>query len=94
MGAAHGNAGVRTRIAAEIVAIFHACCVGGVRRREFQPDRLAHARRGACEHRCLFFASYEASRPRLRDIMPTVVLAALCRSGAAFCSRPFPISSR
>ena len=40
----------------------HACCVGGVRHREFRPDRLAHARRGACEYRHLF-ASYEASRP-------------------------------
>lgn len=29
----------------------------------------------------VFFASYEASRPRLRDIMPTVVLAALAAAG-------------
>lgn len=29
----------------------------------------------------VFFASYEATRPRLRDIMPTVVLAALAAAG-------------
>ncbi len=29
----------------------------------------------------VFFASYEASRPRLRDVMPTVVLAALAAAG-------------
>lgn len=29
----------------------------------------------------IFFAGYEASRPRLRDVMPTVVLAALAAAG-------------
>ena len=29
----------------------------------------------------VFFAGYEASAPRLRDIMPTVVLAALAAAG-------------
>lgn len=30
---------------------------------------------------CVFFAGYERSRPRLRDVMPTVVLAALAAAG-------------
>lgn len=30
---------------------------------------------------CVFFADYERSRPRLRDVMPTVVLAALAAAG-------------
>ena len=76
MGAAHGNAGVRTRIAAEIVAIFAtpvvlvACAIANF-------DQTALLTLVVV----LFFASYEASRPRLRDIMPTVVLAALAAAG-------------
>ena len=40
----------------------------------------------------LFFAGYEASRPGLRQIMPTLVLAALAAAGAS-CLGPFPILS-
>ena len=38
----------------------------------------------------LFFAGYETSRPGLRQIMPTLVLAALAAAGAS-CLGPFPI---
>lgn len=37
----------------------------------------------------LFFAGYEASRPRLRDIMPVAVLAALAAAGRILFA-PFP----
>lgn len=37
----------------------------------------------------LFFAGYETSRPRLRDIMPVVVLAALAAAGRILFA-PFP----
>lgn len=81
MGAAHGNAGVCTRIAAEIVAIFAtpvvlaACAVANFNQTALLTLVVVLASIG------VFFASYEASRPRLRDIMPTVVLAALAAAG-------------
>ena len=81
MGAAHGNAGVRTRIAAEIVAIFAtpvvlvACAIANFNQTALLTLVVVLASIG------VFFASYEASRPRLRDIMPTVVLAALAAAG-------------
>ena len=81
MGAAHGNAGVRTRIAAEIVAIFAtpvvlvACAIANFDQTALLTLVVVLASIG------IFFASYEASRPRLRDIMPTVVLAALAAAG-------------
>lgn len=81
MGAAHGNAGVRTRIAAEIAAIFAtpvvlaACAVANFNQTALLTLVVVLASIG------IFFASYEASRPRLRDIMPTVVLAALAAAG-------------
>ena len=81
MGAAHGNASVRTRIAAEIVAIFAtpvvlvACAIANFDQTALLTLVVVLASIG------IFFASYEASRPRLRDIMPTVVLAALAAAG-------------
>ena len=81
MGAAHGNVGVRTRIAAEIVAIFAtpvvlvACAIANFDQTALLTLVVVLASIG------VFFASYEASRPRLRDIMPTVVLAALAAAG-------------
>lgn len=81
MGAAHGNVGVRTRIAAEIVAIFAtpvvlvACAIANFNQTALLTLVVVLASIG------VFFASYEASRPRLRDIMPTVVLAALAAAG-------------
>lgn len=81
MGAARGNAGVRTRIAAEIVAIFAtpvvlvACAIANFNQTALLTLVVVLASIG------IFFASYEASRPRLRDIMPTVVLAALAAAG-------------
>lgn len=81
MGAEHGNAGVRTRIAAEIVAIFAtpvvlaACAIANFDQTALLTLVVVLASIG------VFFASYEASRPRLRDIMPTVVLAALAAAG-------------
>lgn len=81
MGAAHGNAGVRTRIAAEIVAIFAtpvvlvACAIANFDQTALLTLVVVLASIG------VFFASYEASHPRLRDIMPTVVLAALAAAG-------------
>lgn len=81
MGATHGNAGVRTRIAAEIVAIFAtpvvlaACAIANFNQTALLTLVVVLASIG------VFFASYEASRPRLRDIMPTVVLAALAAAG-------------
>ena len=38
---------------------------------------------------CVFFASYEASRPALRQIMPTAVLGALAAAGRMLFA-PFP----
>ena len=81
MGAAHGNVGVRPRIAAEIVAIFAtpavlvACAIANFDQTALLTLVVVLASIG------IFFASYEASRPRLRDIMPTVVLAALAAAG-------------
>ena len=81
MGATHGNAGVRTRIAAEIVAVFAtpvvlaACAIANFDQTALLTLVVVLASIG------IFFASYEASRPRLRDIMPTVVLAALAAAG-------------
>lgn len=81
MGATHGNAGVRTRIAAEVVAIFAtpvvlaACAIANFNQTALLTLVVVLASIG------VFFASYEASRPRLRDIMPTVVLAALAAAG-------------
>lgn len=81
MGAAHGNVGVCTRIAAEIVAIFAtpvvlvACAIANFDQTALLTLVVVLASIG------IFFASYEASRPRLRDIMPTVVLAALAAAG-------------
>lgn len=81
MGAAHGNVGVCARIAAEIAAIFAtpvvlvACAIANFDQTALLTLVVVLASIG------IFFASYEASRPRLRDIMPTVVLAALAAAG-------------
>lgn len=81
MGAAHGNVGVCTRIAAEIAAIFAtpvvlvACAIANFDQTALLTLVVVLASIG------VFFASYEAARPRLRDIMPTVVLAALAAAG-------------
>ena len=67
MGAAHGNVGVRPRIAAEIVAIFAtpvvlvACAIANFNQTALLTLVVVLASIG------IFFASYEASRPRLRS---------------------------
>ena len=81
MGAANRSAGAYARIAAEIVAIaatpvvLAACAVANFDQTALLTLVVVLASMG------IFFASYEASRPRLRDIMPTVVLAALAAAG-------------
>lgn len=81
MGAANGSAGAHARIAAEIVAIaatpavLAACAIANFDQTALLTLVVVLASMG------IFFASYEASRPRLRDIMPTVVLAALAAAG-------------
>lgn len=81
MGAARGNAGACVRIAAEILAIFATpvvlvvCAIANFNQTALLTLVVVLASIG------IFFASYEASRPRLRDIMPTVVLAALAAAG-------------
>ena len=69
------------RIAAEAAAILAvpvvlvACAVAGIDQAALLTLAVALA------SIVVFFASYEASRPRLRDIMPAVVLAALAAAG-------------
>lgn len=81
MGAANRSAGAYARIAAEIVAIaatpvvLAACAIANFDQTALLTLVVVLASMG------IFFASYEASRPRLRDIMPTVVLAALAAVG-------------
>lgn len=81
MGAASRSAGVYARIAAEIVAIaatpvvLAACAIANFDQTALLTLVVVLASMG------IFFASYETSRPRLRDIMPTVVLAALAAAG-------------
>ena len=81
MGAANRSAGAYARIAAEIVAIaatpavLAACAIANFDQTALLALVVVLASMG------IFFASYEASRPRLRDIMPTVVLAALAAAG-------------
>lgn len=81
MGASNWNAGACARIAAEIVAIFATpvvlavCAIVNFNQTALLTLVVVLASIG------IFFASYEASRPRLRDIMPTVVLAALAAAG-------------
>lgn len=81
MGAASRSAGAYARIAAEIVAIaatpavLAACAIANFDQTALLTLVVVLASMG------IFFASYEASRPRLRDIMPTVVLAALAAAG-------------
>ena len=81
MGAANRSAGAYARIAAEIVAIaatpvvLAACAIANFDQTALLTLAVVLASMG------IFFASYEASRPRLRDIMPTVVLAALAAAG-------------
>lgn len=81
MGAANRSAGAYARIAAEIVAIaatpavLAACAIANFDQTALLTLVVVLASMG------VFFASYEASRPRLRDIMPTVVLAALAAAG-------------
>lgn len=81
MGAANRSAGAYARIAAEIVAIaatpvvLAACAIANFDQTALLTLVVVLASMG------IFFASYEASRPRLRDIMPTVVLAALAAAG-------------
>lgn len=81
MGAANRSAGAHARIAAEIVAIaatpavLAACAIANFDQTALLTLVVVLASMG------IFFASYEASRPRLRDIMPTVVLAALAAAG-------------
>lgn len=81
MDAANRSAGAYARIAAEIVAIvatpavLAACAIANFDQTALLTLVVVLASMG------IFFASYEASRPRLRDIMPTVVLAALAAAG-------------
>lgn len=81
MGAANRSAGAYALIAAEIVAIaatpavLAACAIANFDQTALLTLVVVLASIG------IFFASYEASRPRLRDIMPTVVLAALAAAG-------------
>ena len=81
MGAANRSAGAYARIAAEIVAIaatpavLAACAIANFDQTALLTLVVVLASVS------IFFASYEASRPRLRDIMPTVVLAALAAAG-------------
>lgn len=81
MGAANRSASAHARIAAEIVAIaatpavLAACAIANFDQTALLTLVVVLASMG------IFFASYEASRPRLRDIMPTVVLAALAAAG-------------
>ena len=81
MGAANRSVGAYARIAAEIVAIaatpavLAACAIANFDQTALLTLVVVLASVG------IFFASYEASRPRLRDIMPTVVLAALAAAG-------------
>ena len=81
MGAANRSANAYARIAAEIVAIaatpavLAACAIANFDQTALLTLVVVLASMG------IFFASYEASRPRLRDIMPTVVLAALAAAG-------------
>ena len=81
MGAAYRSVGAYARLAAEIVAIaatpvvLAACAIANFDQTALLTLVVVLASMG------IFFASYEASRPRLRDIMPTVVLAALAAAG-------------
>ena len=81
MDAANRSAGAYARIAAEIVAIaatpavLAACAIANFDQTALLTLVVVLASVS------IFFASYEASRPRLRDIMPTVVLAALAAAG-------------
>ena len=81
MEMARGNVRACVRIAAEIVAIvatpavLAACAIANFDQTALLTLVVVLASMG------IFFASYEASRPRLRDIMPTVVLAALAAAG-------------
>lgn len=81
MGALNHSAGAHVRIAAEIVAIvatpvvLAVCAIANFDQTALLTLVVVLASMG------IFFASYEASRPRLRDIMPTVVLAALAAAG-------------
>ncbi len=69
------------RLAAEVISlvatpvVLVACAVAEVEQTALLSFLVVLASLG------VFFASYEASRPRLRDIMPTVVLAALAAAG-------------
>lgn len=81
MGALNHSAGAHVRIAAEIVAIVATpavlvgCAIANFNQTAVLTLVVVLASIG------VFFASYEASRPRLRDIVPTVVLAALAAAG-------------
>lgn len=81
MGALNHSAGAHVRIAAEIAAIVATpavlvgCAIANFNQTAVLTLVVVLASIG------VFFASYEASRPRLRDIMPTVVLAALAAAG-------------
>ena len=81
MEVVRGNVRACVRIAAEIVAIvvtpavLAACAIANFDQTALLTLVVVLASMG------IFFASYEASRPRLRDIMPTVVLAALAAAG-------------
>lgn len=69
------------RIALEVVSllatpcVLAACAIANVEQTALLSFVVVLASLG------VFFASYEASAPRLRDIMPTVVLAALAAAG-------------
>ena len=96
MGVAHGNVGVRPRIAAEIVAIFAtpvvlvACAIANFNQTALLTLVVVLASIG------VFFASYEASRPRLRDIMPTVPTAGRAKpaNSTAWARMSRPIAER
>ena len=81
MSTVNHGASAPVRIAAEIVAIvatpavLAVCAIANFDQTALLTLVVVLASIG------VFFASYEASRPRLRDIMPTVVLAALAAAG-------------
>ncbi len=81
MSTVNHGASASVRIAAEIVAIvatpavLAVCAIANFEQTALLTLVVVLASIG------VFFASYEASRPRLRDIMPTVVLAALAAAG-------------
>lgn len=81
--------GHRCAFAAEVLAIvavpavLAACVVSGFEQTALLPLAVVLVSLG------VFFIGFEGARPRMRDVMPTVVLAALAASGRILFA-PFP----